>query len=205
MPAGSPAGQPGAANLNGARAVPPGRGVAWRRATLVVVAALTAAGAAVGAGFALSAGGDYQSHAYVLVASPAGLADNGSAVGLAHAYARVARERAVVGPAVAARRLPASTADLDRALSVATSPDAPIIEITGHAANAAVATALTDAASRAFVGYVNRVGQDTGYQPILLSVAGPADVPTAPGLALSIAVGAAAGGALGTGWRLLRT
>jgi capsular polysaccharide biosynthesis protein len=169
-----------------------------------VIAALTAAGAAAGAGFALTARGEYQSHAYVLVAAPPGLSDNGSAVGLAHAYARVARERAVVGPALAARRLPTATADLDTALSVTTSPDAPIIEITGHAATAATATTLTDAASRAFVEYVDQVGQDTGYRPILLSPAATADLSGAPGLALSLAVGAAAGGALGGGWRLLR-
>jgi capsular polysaccharide biosynthesis protein len=175
------------------------------RSALVSVAAVAALGAAAGAAFAAIGGGEYQSHAYVLVSAPAAVADNGSAVGLAHAYARVALQPAVVGPAVAARGFPSSADGLRHWLAVSTSPDAPIIEITGRSGTAAQATALADAASRAFVRYLDRVGRLTGYQLTLLSAADSAEAPRALGVPLGLAVGAIAGGTLGAGWRLLRT
>jgi hypothetical protein len=168
-----------------------------------VIAALGAVGGSAGAGYALAAEDEYVARAYVLVSGPPAASDNGSAVGLALAYARVALQRPVVGRALAARGF-AATGAVDRNLSVGTSPDAPIIEIVGHAPTAAAAVMLADTASRAFVSYLARVGRDTGYRLTLLTPATSADAPDAPGLGLSIAVGAAAGGLLGAAWRLLR-
>jgi capsular polysaccharide biosynthesis protein len=172
--------------------------------TLLVIGALVALGATGGVAFALTASDEYRAPAFVLVSAPPGVADNGSAVGLAHAYARVALQQAVVGPALAVRGLPWSDDYLRRSLTVNTSPDAPIVEIVGHAPSAAGATELADLASRAFVDYLDQVGRDTGYHLTLLSPAGAAQAPGSPGVPLSLAVGAVAGAALGTGWRLLR-
>jgi capsular polysaccharide biosynthesis protein len=204
---GSPANPPEVApaarpRLNGGRPAPPRRRP-WR-STAAALAGLAAVGAAAGAGYALTAEDRYLSRAYVLVSAPAAVADNGSAVGLAHAYARVALQQPVVGRALAARGLAPSTDAVRRSLSVGTSPDAPIIEIDGHAGTAAESVELADTASRAFVSYLAGVGRDTGYRLTLLAPAASADAPDAPGLPLSIAVGAAAGGLLGAGWRLLR-
>jgi capsular polysaccharide biosynthesis protein len=196
--AAGPAGEP---SLNGERPERPRRPLPR---TAIVVGALTVLGAAAGALYAVSAGGSYQSHAYVLVSAPPATADNGSAVGLAHAYAKVALQPAVVGPALAAGRLPSTAADVRRRLTTATSPDAPVIEIVGRAPNAAQARALADTASRAFVDYLDRVGRQTGYRVTLLSAAGPADAPRAPGVPAGLAGGALVGSALGAGWRLLR-
>jgi capsular polysaccharide biosynthesis protein len=206
-PGSAPAPAPAPGNRNGDRPQQsgPGRSRPHRlRASLVVIAALAAVGAAAGAAFALAASGDYQSHAYVLVSPPPTLADNGSAVGLAHAYARVALEEGVVGEALTARGLSTAADYPGRSLSVSTSPDAPLIEIVGRAPTAGAATALADTASRAFVGYLRQVGRNTGYQLTLLSPATAAEAPGSPGMALSVTVGAAAGGVLGAGWRLLR-
>ncbi len=221
-PAGPPAGPPeerrsgeretidrpasAAANPNGDRPDGGRPDGAPRRSprTLLVIGALAALGAAGGAAFALTADDQYRSPAYVLVSAPPGVTDNGSAVGLAHAYAKVALQQAVVGPALSARGLPWSDEYLRTSLTVSTSPDAPIVEIVGRAPTAATATELADLASRAFVEYLDRVGRDTGYHLTLLSPAGAAQAPGSPGVALSLAVGAIAGGVLGTGWRLLR-
>ncbi|WP_018654389.1 Wzz/FepE/Etk N-terminal domain-containing protein [Actinomadura flavalba] len=154
-------------------------------------AALVTAGTAAGAGYALIKTPEYTATAHVIVVTDAD--DSGpAAVNFAQVYGRLAtlpetlrwgdREWPSGSPRRAAEHLRAST-----------SPDAPLIRVTGTATGASDAAAFANAGADALVRFGAARRQDTGVRIALMSEATPPLRPSSPRLLLDIAVGAASG------------
>ncbi|MBB1256002.1 hypothetical protein H3146_21955 [Streptomyces sp. OF3] len=153
-----------------------------------------AVGAGGGAAYGMLATPQYSATGY-LVAVPAKDSDPQAALGFAQAYGRVATSPAVLRQAQNVAGEP--VARLRAGVRSATSPDAPMIEITGTAprpqlaavrANA-VATALTDTSADA--------AEQTGVELRVLAPAHAPTAPSSPSPPLATAVGAATGGLVG--------
>ncbi|WP_147255887.1 lipopolysaccharide biosynthesis protein [Streptomyces sp. PT12] len=168
-------------------------GAAWRRmpawAPLLLGATL---GLVCGTWHAALAEREFAAEGYVQVT-----AAEGDAIGVAQAYGRMATGGAVLSAAaesagVAAGRL----ADRVRA---ATSPDAPMIEITGTGPNGAAAARAANAVAGALV---DLAGPGTRLTQVL--PAAPPATPIAPVPPLSIALGVCAGAVAGGAASLVR-
>ncbi|WP_433331196.1 hypothetical protein [Spirillospora sp. CA-294931] len=96
--------------------------------------------------------------------------------------------------ALAADELPvASTREAREHIQVSTSPDVPLIRLTGSASSPSRAARYADAAATALVRYGNAHSQETGVRIALMNRASaPAD-PTSPNPPVNILVGLAAG------------
>ncbi|MGK5533842.1 lipopolysaccharide biosynthesis protein [Streptomyces sp. URMC 129] len=156
----------------------------WAPALCVVL------GAVGGSAHALLAERQYAASGQVLVAPVAG-ADPAGAVGLAQAMGRVATGEAVLGTAAADAGVP--VAGLRQRVRAVTSPDAPMIEITGTAARPEDAARAANAVARALVAYGNDAREGTGAELAVFAEARRPVVPVAPVPWLSIAVGVCAG------------
>ncbi|MGA5703662.1 lipopolysaccharide biosynthesis protein [Peterkaempfera bronchialis] len=151
-------------------------------------------GAAAGGGYAMAAGPAYTAHAY-LVAVPQENADSGAAVGFAQAYGRLVTQPQVLHLAAAAAGTSAE-ALADR-VSGTTSPDAPMIEVSGTAATPQRAAGAADAVARALVTLADASTEATRMKLVTLASAVAPDRPATPVPGLDIAVGAASGLLLG--------
>ncbi|WP_103561139.1 YveK family protein [Actinomadura rubteroloni] len=160
-----------------------------------LAASLILAGTATGAGYALLRTPEYAATAHVIVVDDAGAGPAG--VNFAQAYGRLATlpetlrwserpwpgERAGGGvPAAAQGKLRAST-----------SPDAPLIRITGTDPSPERAAAYANAAADALVRFGEVRRRETGVRPTLMNDAAPPLVPAAPRGPLDVAVGTAVG------------
>ena len=106
-------------------------------------------GALLGGGYALLAEREYAASGYVVVRA-VGETDPAVAVGFAQSYGRMATSEAVLD---AARAEAGGSADeLRGRVRAATSPDAPVIEITGRAPRAEAAAGAANAVARALIG-----------------------------------------------------
>lgn len=162
-----------------------------RRWWLVLVGILLGAGA--GAGYAALADPTYTAPAHVVVA-PSGHSaspDSPASVNFAQAYGRMAGQGQVLGKAAAARHR--TREEMRRHVRATTSPDAPIVQVTGSAGTASAASADANATARALIDFGNRHRDDTRVKLALLSKATAPTTPTAPKRDLDIAVGAAGG------------
>ncbi|MEU9121788.1 Wzz/FepE/Etk N-terminal domain-containing protein [Streptomyces sp. NPDC048506] len=151
-------------------------------------------GAVGGAAYGLLAPPQYAATAYVLVV-PAKDADPATALGFAQAYGRIATGGAVLAEAHRASGLPLGA--LRGGVRAMTSPDAPMIEITGTARDPRTSAGLADAVARALARTGKETTPRTGARPLFLS---PATVPADPvsaSVPLSTGVGGCAGGLLG--------
>jgi capsular polysaccharide biosynthesis protein len=186
-----PDGGRGAGRERGRRAVG-----AWvRRLPRWGVVPLGAAvGLGCGLGYGLTATPQYAATAYVMVVPQHAGGDSASATGFAQAYGRIVTGSAVLAGAQAATG--AAAADLRAHVQAATSPDAPMISVTGTADRAGAAAQIADAvaASLARTGY--RTAADTGVRLLVFSRATAPDSPASPSVPLSGAVGASTGGLL---------
>jgi capsular polysaccharide biosynthesis protein len=163
------------------------------------VAACTLLGALAGAGYGLLRAPEYTATSYVMVTS----ADAGSpvALGYAQAYGRIATGGAVLNRA----RTSSITLDaLKSGVEAVTSPDAPMIEITGTAGDPSRAADMANRVAQSLTGIANLSSKDTGAQLRVFSQALTPDTPAAPSLPLSLAVGACAGGLIGALTLLVR-
>src|SRR5512139_483991 len=163
-----------------------------RRWWLVVLLALIGAGG--GVAFGLLQEPVYRAEAYAVV-----VADNKDteiAVNFAQAYGRVIDQSEILEQ-VASTVGRTSAARLRSGVQASTSPDAPLIEITGSARTAARSAAIANAAVDALVVYANEHATETGVRLASFSRAAPPASPASPRPLLYGAVGAAAGVLIG--------
>lgn len=151
-------------------------------------------GLACGLGYGLAAAPQYAATAYVLVV-PQHSGDAQTALGFAQAYGRLTTGPAVLAGAQEAARRP--VAALHGAVQSATSPDAPMISVTGTARTGSAAARIADAVAGSLAATGNRTSADTGVRLLVLAHAQPPASPSSPSPVLSAAVGASAGGLLG--------
>ena len=164
----------------------------------VVVCAL--AGALAGAAYGLLKAPEYTATSYVMVTSDD--SSGGSAtLGYAQAYGRIATGGAVLNRARTSS-IPVSA--LESGVEVVTSPDAPMIEITGTSGAPRRAADMANRVAKALTGIANLSSKDTGADLRVFSEALTPDTPASPSPPLSIAVGACAGGLLGALLLLVR-
>uniref|UniRef100_UPI000CD55718 hypothetical protein n=1 Tax=Streptomyces sp. SM14 TaxID=1736045 RepID=UPI000CD55718 len=159
------------------------RGRSWRPPAWGLVVAGLATGLVAGLGYAQLAPAQYEARGHVVVRATEGT-DPASAVGFAQLYGRLASDPVVLAEA---GRLPGE-------VRASTSPDAPVIEITGTAGRPADAAAVANAVAPALVAYGNDAEPITGAELIVLSEALPPTDPSGPTATASGAVGAATGG-----------
>ncbi|OKI11997.1 Wzz/FepE/Etk N-terminal domain-containing protein [Streptomyces sp. CB03911] len=147
-------------------------------------------GAAAGAGYATVAHPVYAANAYVVVV-PQTPGEGANAVNFAQAYGRLAGQPQVLAPAAAASGH--TTSELSELVHGTTSPDAPMIEITGTGPAPKAAATAADAVAKALVAFANPSTPETGVKLVPLAAAAAPDRPTSPSAQLDVAVGGAAG------------
>lgn len=156
----------------------------WISALIIVVAA--------GAGFGY---GKFSPRTYTaqtfLVAVPKVAGDTASATAFATAYSRLAAQPVVLAQASASSGIAADT--LRGAVSAATSPDAPVISITGSAHDPAAAAADANAVAGALSALASAHVADTAVKLTVLAAAAAPTRPSSPSVTLDTALGAAAG------------
>ncbi|MEV5826009.1 Wzz/FepE/Etk N-terminal domain-containing protein [Spirillospora sp. NPDC052242] len=172
------------------------RGVRRRVAALLhryaVPIAFGLVGLLGGAAYTLFTPPSYTATAFVLVVENENEQAGGGAVGYAQAYGRLAPLPETL--AWSQRPLPkAPPGEVHEHVQASTSPDTPLIKLTGRAATARDAAAFANAAADALVRYGRSHSADTGVRVALMGVAQPPDAPTSPNPPLNIAVGTASG------------
>lgn len=153
-----------------------------------------ALGAACGAGYGLVSTPEYSATGYV-VAVPGEGGDPATALGFAQAYGRVATSPAVLADAQRTSGVPLAT--LRDTVRSATSPDAPMIEITGTAAHPQRAAAHANAVAAALTDSSKDAAKNTGVELTVLATAHAPSAPSSPSTPLATAVGACTGGLVG--------
>jgi capsular polysaccharide biosynthesis protein len=122
------------------------------------------------------------------------------AVNFAQAYGRLAVQRQTLAWAVSPA-VPRG-ANPTKHVQASTSPDTPLIQLTGSAHTADAAVAYANAAADALVRYSAVRSQETGVHAALMGAADRPTAPASPNLLLSLAIGTATGillaGLLGT-------
>jgi capsular polysaccharide biosynthesis protein len=151
-------------------------------------------GAAAGGGYALAAAPAYSASAYVVVV-PQNVADGTVAANFAQAYGRLVTQPQVLRPAAAEIRTPVSR--LEGRVRGTTSPDAPMIEVTGTAGTPRGAARAANAVSRSLVRFSDSSSPDTRVRLVAFAGAVAPDRPSSPAPVLDTAVGAATGLLLG--------
>ncbi|MFJ9442641.1 Wzz/FepE/Etk N-terminal domain-containing protein [Kitasatospora sp. NPDC101235] len=151
-------------------------------------------GAAAGAGYAVVSHPSYSANAYVLVVAQ-NPGEAAIATNFAQAYGRLAGRPQVL--AAAAAETGHTRSELASLVHGTTSPDAPMIEITGTGQRPQQAARAADAVARALVAFANTSSKDTNVRLVTLSPAAAPDRPTTPSGKLDVAVGGAAGLLLG--------
>lgn len=160
-----------------------------RQAALLVLLAVL--GLVGGGAYALLKAPTYTAKAHVVViATEQG--DDATAVKFAQAYGRIATESVVLARTSAAAR-GASAGELRRSVRVATSPDAPLVELTGTGRSAQDAANVANDLSSALIGFGNGRSGQTHVRLAAFAEASPPDEPSSPNLPLDLVVGAAAG------------
>jgi len=151
-------------------------------------------GALCGGVYALAATPAYVANAYVM-AVPRGSADSATAVNFAQAYGRIiSQPEILLGPA-AKTGLP--LAELTGQVEAVTSPDAPMIQISGTAGRARLAAKEANAVADSLVAFGNATTAETGVRLLPFAAAAAPAAPSSPARSIDLAVGAAAGVLLG--------
>ncbi len=139
-----------------------------------------------GGAHALLADREYAAVGHVLVSGP-----DATATSYAQAYGRLATEGAVLTTAQADAGV--SVAELRGQVHAATSPEVPIIEITGTAPSSSDAARAANAVASALIAYGNDVTPDTDAELSLLAPASAHATPVSPSPTVSLATGTCAG------------
>ncbi|WP_328318709.1 lipopolysaccharide biosynthesis protein [Streptomyces sp. NBC_00388] len=181
------------------RAVPRAAGRAVRR----IAAALPAwwplplcalIGAVGGASYGALASPDYAATSYV-IAVPAKTADPATALGFAQAYGRISTSTSTLTAAQKAAGVPART--LGRHVRTETSPESPMIGITGSATRPGKAADIANAVAGALTRSGNGAAGNTGVRLVQFSKALAPSSAVSPSVPLGLAVGGCAGGLAG--------
>ncbi|GGV17568.1 hypothetical protein GCM10010182_43500 [Actinomadura cremea] len=172
------------------------RGVRRRVAALLrryaVPIAFGLVGLLGGAAYTLFTPPSYTATAFVLVVEDGQEQAGGSAVSFAQAYGRLAPLPETL--AWSGRPLPrALPGEVHEHVQASTSPDTPLIKLTGRAESGRDAAAFANAAADALVRYGRSHSADTGVRVALMGVAQAPGAPTSPNPPLNIAVGTASG------------
>ncbi|MER8187085.1 Wzz/FepE/Etk N-terminal domain-containing protein [Kitasatospora sp. NPDC094015] len=154
------------------------------------VAVAVPLGAVAGLGYAAVSHPSYAADSYVVVV-PQNSGEGATAVNFAQAYGRLAGQPQVL--AGAAAESGHSIADLAELVSGTTSPDAPVIDITGTGPRPEQAVRAADAVARSLIAFANTSSKETGVRLVPLAAAAEPDRPTTPSAELDTGVGAAAG------------
>ncbi|SEM11521.1 Wzz/FepE/Etk N-terminal domain-containing protein [Streptacidiphilus jiangxiensis] len=153
------------------------------------------AGAVAGGGYALVATPQYQADAYVMVVADQG-ADNASATSFAQAYGRVVAQPEILASASAETGVPIR--QLAQEVQAQTSPDAPMIQITGSATSARLAAKEANAVARSMVTFGGTTAKQTRVKLMAFAQAAAPAAASSPSRSLDVAVGGAAGLLLGS-------
>ncbi|MFF3552887.1 YveK family protein [Streptomyces tsukubensis] len=156
--------------------------------------ALAAAGALCGSAYGLLATPQYAATSFV-VAVTGKDAQPGAALGFAQAYGRVATSDSTIAYARVAAAM--SAQELRSRVRTETSPDSPMIAITGTSDRPGEAADIANAVADAVFVSGNQVAKNTGVQLLSFSRAIPPAEPVSPSAPLGAAVGAATGGLIG--------
>jgi capsular polysaccharide biosynthesis protein len=163
------------------------RAVARRLRISVLIVVLAAA---AGFGYGKLSPSTYTAQTF-LVAVPQVSGDTVAATAFATAYSRLATQPVVLAEASAASGIAPDT--LRAAVSAATSPDAPVISITGSAHDPAAAAADANAVADALASIAAEHVADTSVKLTVLAEATAPTHPSSASATLDAALGAAAG------------
>ncbi|MGW5851343.1 lipopolysaccharide biosynthesis protein [Streptomyces sp. NPDC055254] len=158
-------------------------------------------GLAAGGAYGVLKAPEYAATSYV-VAVPDDTTEPATALGFAQAYARIATSSSTL--AYAQPRAGVGVRELRTQVRAETSPESPMIAVTGTSTSPAEAADIANAVADALSLSSNQAAKNTGVQLLLFNQAvAPAD-PVSPSPAISGAVGMCAGGLLGGLWLLAR-
>ncbi|WP_329195955.1 MULTISPECIES: lipopolysaccharide biosynthesis protein [unclassified Streptomyces] len=156
-------------------------------------------GLAAGGAYGVLKAPEYAATSYV-VAVPNETTEPATALGFAQAYARIATSSSTL--AYAQPRAGIGARQLRTQVRAETSPDSPMIAITGTSKSPSEAADIANAVADALSLSSNQAAKNTGVQLILFNQAvAPAD-PASPSAPVSGAVGMCAGGLIGGLWLL---
>ncbi|MFI8261501.1 MULTISPECIES: lipopolysaccharide biosynthesis protein [unclassified Streptomyces] len=158
-------------------------------------------GLAAGGAYGVLKAPEYAATSYV-VAVPDDTTEPATALGFAQAYARIATSSSTLG--YAQPRAGISARKLRTQVRAETSPESPMIAITGTSRSAAEAADIANAVADALSLSSNQAAKNTGVQLLLFNQAVAPSEPASPSAAISGAVGLCAGGLLGGLWLLAR-
>ncbi|MGW0316270.1 lipopolysaccharide biosynthesis protein [Streptomyces flavidovirens] len=137
---------------------------------------------------------EYTATSYV-VAVPAKGIEPTAALGYAQAYGRITTSDSTLAYARVAAGVPPEA--LRTQVSTETSPDSPMIAITGTADKPAVAADIANAVAEAVFVSSNHVSKNTGVKLLVFSQAIAPTEAASPSLPISAAVGGSTGGLIG--------
>lgn len=158
-------------------------------------------GLAAGGAYGVLKAPEYAATSYV-VAVPDDTTEPATALGFAQAYARIATSSSTL--AYAQPRAGVDVQRLRTQVRAETSPESPMIAITGTSKSAAEAADIANAVADALSLSSNQAAKNTGVQLLLFNQAVAPAAPASASPALSGAVGLCAGGLLGSLWMLAR-
>ncbi|MGR4883311.1 lipopolysaccharide biosynthesis protein [Streptomyces sp. LARHCF249] len=158
-------------------------------------------GLAAGGAYGVLKAPEYAATSYV-VAVPDDTTEPATALGFAQAYARIATSSSTL--AYAQPRAGIGARQLRTQVRAETSPESPMIAITGTSKSPAEAADIANAVADALSLSSNQAAKNTGVQLLLFNQAVAPTDPASPSAALGGAVGMCAGGLLGGLWLLAR-
>ncbi|MFF8260248.1 lipopolysaccharide biosynthesis protein [Streptomyces virginiae] len=158
-------------------------------------------GLAAGGAYGVLKAPEYAATSYV-VAVPDDTTEPATALGFAQAYARIATSSSTL--AYAQPRAGLTARQLRTQVRAETSPESPMIAITGTSTSPAEAADIANAVADALSLSSNQAAKHTGVQLLLFNQAVAPAEPASPSAAISGAVGTCAGGLLGGLWLLAR-
>ncbi|MFI5620782.1 lipopolysaccharide biosynthesis protein [Streptomyces sp. NPDC051567] len=156
-------------------------------------------GLAAGGAYGLLKAPEYTATSYV-VAVPDDTTEPATALGFAQAYGRIATGGSVLAYAQPRAGVPA--ARLRNQVRAETSPESPMIAVTGTGRSPAEAADVANAVADALSLSGNQAAKNTGVRLLLFSQAVAPSGPSSASAPLSGAVGLCAGGLLGGLWLL---
>ncbi|WP_030767075.1 LPS biosynthesis protein [Streptomyces sp. NRRL F-2664] len=158
-------------------------------------------GLAAGGAYGVLKAPEYAATSY-LVAVPDDTTEPATALGFAQAYARIATSSSTL--AYAQPRAGVTARELRTQVRAETSPESPMIAITGTSTSPGEAADIANAVADALSLSSNQAAKNTGVQLLLFNQAVAPSDPASASAALSGAVGLCAGGLLGGLWLLAR-
>lgn len=158
-------------------------------------------GLAAGGAYGVLKAPEYAATSYV-VAVPNETTEPATALGFAQAYGRIATSSSTL--AYAQPRAGIDARRLRTQVRAETSPDSPMIAITGTSKSPSEAADIANAVADALSLSSNQAAKNTGVQLLLFNQAVAPSDPASPSAPVSGAVGLCAGGLLGGLWLLAR-